>query len=199
MENTVKLVRVLFAIDVGVVLFCMLEQNNLWFINTQIAFFSSALIILGSFVGYKNLVTQQVESGNAGKDVLKEYEDKYDMYDESDCKWYVDDFNDLNKGLIWSTKKPECFYVCKKIEIITGEVPEKQKIKKLPWYKAFFLSFKGGLNLIRILGYGFLVLGFIYLNNKSMFDLKSFFFGLTIVPAVALSFLWAEKKKSEKN
>ena len=194
MKNIIKLIRILLAVDVGVVLFCLLEDNMTWFINTQVAFFSASMIIIGSFVGYKNLVTKQVEGGNAGKDVLKEYEDKYDMYDEVEYKWYVADFKDLNKGLIWTAKKPPHFYVKRKIELITDDMPDKTKIKKLPWYKAFFLSFKGGFNLLRIAGYIVLILGFIWLNRNNMFDFASYFFGLTLVPALALIYLWIEKK-----
>jgi len=194
LKNIIKLVRILLAVDVGVVLFCVLENNINWFINTQVAFFSASMIIIGSFVGYKNLVTNQVESGNQGKDVLKDYEDKYEFYEEFDYKWYVADFKDLNKGLIWSDKKPKNFYVLRKIEFITDDMPDKAKIKKLPWYKAFFLSFKGGFNLLRIFGYIVLILGFIWLNKIDRFDFASYFFGLTLVPALALIYLWIEKK-----
>jgi len=190
------LVRILLAVDVGIVVFCMLENNMIWFINSQIAFFSASLIILGSFIGYKNLVIKQIESGNNGKNILKEYEDKYDLYDEIDYKWYIGDFGDLNKGLIWSTQKPTNFYVLRKIELITNDSPDKTKIKKLPWYKAFFLSFKGGLNLIRIFGYIVLIVGFIWLNQNNLFDFASYFFGLTLVPVLALIYLWIEKKNN---
>jgi len=188
-------VRIFIAVDVGVVLFCYLEDNFIWFLNTQIAFFSASLIILGSFVGYKNLVTNSVSSET--KDILKEYEDKYNLYDEFDNKWYVDSFKDLNKGLIWSEKKPENFYVKEKIELITGEAPEKSKVKKLPWYKAFFMSFKGGFNLIRILGYAVLVLGFLWLQKMNQFEFIPYFFGLTLVPVLALVYLYISK--NEKN
>jgi len=193
----IKLVRILLAVDVGVVLFCVLENNMSWFINTQVAFFSASMIIIGSFVGYKNLVSKQVESGNQGKNVLEEYEDKYQFYEEFDYKWYVADFKDLNKGLIWNYKKPKNFYVLRKIEFITDDTPEKSKIKKLPWYKAIFLSFKGGFNLLRIFGYIVLILGFMWLNRNEMFDFASYFFGLTLVPALALIYLWIEKKSAK--
>jgi pilus assembly protein TadC len=172
----------------------VLENNINWFINTQVAFFSASMIIIGSFVGYKNLVTNQVESGNQGKNVLEEYEDKYQFYEEFDYKWYVADFKDLNKGLIWNKEKPKNFYVLRKIELITDDMPDKAKIKKLPWYKAFFLSFKGGFNLLRIFGYIVLILGFMWLNKIDKFDFASYFFGLTLVPALALIYLWIEKK-----
>ena len=197
MKNIIKLVRILLAVDVGVVLFCLLENNISWFLNTQIAFFSASMIILGSFVGYKNLVSKSVEMGNSGKDVLKEYEDKYEMYDEIDYKWYVADFNDLNKGLIWSRKKLDNFYILRKIELITDDNPQKTKLQKLPWYKAFFLSFKGGFNLLRIAGYIVLILGFLWLNRIEKFDFAPYFFGLTLVPALALIYLWIERRENK--
>jgi len=169
--------------------------NFSWFLNTQIAFFSASLIILGSFVGYSNLVKKSVSSDT--KDILKEYEDKYNLYDEFDNKWYVDNFKDLNKGLIWSIKKPQNFYVKRKIELITAEMPQKQKIKKLPWYKAFFMSFKGGFNLVRIFGYVVLVAGFLWLQNRNQFEFIPYFFGLTLVPVLALVYLFISK--NEKN
>ena len=197
MKNIIKLVRILLAVDVGVVLFCLLENNISWFLNTQIAFFSASMIILGSFVGYKNLVSKSVEMGNSGKDVLKEYEDKYEMYDEIDYKWYVADFNDLNKGLIWSRKKPDNFYILRKIELVTDDNPQKTKLQKLPWYKAFFLSFKGGFNLLRIAGYIVLILGFLWLNRMERFDFAPYFFGLTLVPVLALIYLWIERRENK--
>jgi len=195
LNNILKLVRIFIAVDIGVVIFCYLENNFSWFLNTQIAFFSASLIILGSFVGYSNLVKKSVSSEN--KDILKEYEDKYNLYDEFDNKWYVDNFKDLNKGLIWTTKKPQNFYVQRKIELITAEMPQKQKIKKLPWYKAFFMSFKGGFNLVRIFGYVVLVAGFLWLQNRDLFEFIPYFFGLTLVPVLALVYLFISK--NEKN
>ena len=197
MKNIIKLVRILLAVDVGVVLFCVLENNISWFINAQVAFFSASMIILGSFVGYKNLVTKQIEAGNSGKDILQEYEDRYNLYDEVDYQWYVADFKDLNKGLMWSDKKPLQFYIKRKIELITNNAPQKTKLKKLPWYKAFFLSFKGGFNLLRIAGYVVLVIGFLWLNRNNVFEFAPYFFGLTLVPVLALVYLWIEKRSAD--
>ena len=71
MKELLKVVRILFAIDVGIVMFCYLEDNMKWFLNTQVAFFSVSFIVLGSFVGYSNLVRKNLEEGNVGEDILK--------------------------------------------------------------------------------------------------------------------------------
>lgn len=157
------LIKILIAVDVGVVVFCYLEQNNIWLVNTQIAFFSTALIIIGSFIGYSNSVRRNLENGNVGEDILKKYEDPYNMDDEEDK---IDEKN-----------------------------LEKLKNKKLKWYEILLFSFKGGFNFIRILGYAFLIAGFIWLIKKSLFDTLSFLFGVSIVPAVSLISILLLKKK----
>lgn len=147
------LVRIFIAVDIGIVVFCYLEDNKIWLYNTQLAFFSTALIILGSFIGYSNSVKRQLENGNIGEDILKKYEDPYNIDNEE--------------------------------EIDKEKLKELKKIK-LKWYEAILFSFKGGFNFIRILGYGFLIFSFIFLVKKNIFDVYSFLFGVSIVPAIAL-------------
>jgi len=165
MREVLNLLRVLFAVDVGIVVFCYLEDNLKWLFNTQIAFFSTALIVIGSFIGYSNMVRRQIENGNVGEDILKKYEDKFDLYDEED-------------------------------EIDENEL-KKYKNKKLKWYEALLFSFKGGFNLIRILGYVSLIAGFLWLKNKNIFDTYSFLFGVSVVPAVSLVYLFITSKKAK--
>ncbi len=166
MKDFLKVLRILFAVDVGIVLFCYLEDNLLWFYNTQIAFFSVSLIVLGSFIGYSNMVKSQLKNGNVGEDILKKYEDKYDIDDE---------------------KKEDINY------------KHKEENKKLKWYEAILLYFKGGMNLLRIFGYIFLIAGFIWLNKIKMFDYLSFLFGVSVVPAIALIYLYIQKIKFKGN
>ena len=165
MKEVLNLIRVLIAIDVGIVVFCYLENNFVWLYNTQIAFFATALIVLGSFIGYSNMVRRSIENGNVGEDILKKYDDAYDLYDEED-------------------------------EIKTKDL-ENLKKKKLKWYEALLFSFKGGFNLIRILGYIALIAGFLWLKNNNIFDFLSFLFGISVVPAVSLVYLLIISKKAK--
>ncbi len=158
------LIRVLIAVDVGVVVFCFLENNQIWLYNTQIAFFAVSLIVIGSFIGYSNMVKSQLENGNVGEDILKKYEDKFDLYDEED-------------------------------EIDEKKLNEYNR-RKLKWYEALLFSFKGGFNIIRILGYVALIGGFLWLRSIGIFDFLSFLFGVSIVPAVSLVYLLIASKKS---
>ena len=156
------LIRILIAVDIGIVVFCYLENNDIWLYNTQLAFFSTSLIILGSFIGYGNSVKAQLNNGNVGEDILKKYEDPYNMDEE---------------------------------EEIDKEKLKELKKSKLKWYEAVLFSFKGGFNFIRILGYIFLIVSFIYLTKIGIFDVISFLFGVSIVPAIALLYLFILKRK----
>ena len=168
MENKIKnrniffdLIRILIAVDIGIVVFCYLEDNDIWLYNTQLAFFSTSLIILGSFIGYSNSVKAQLENGNVGEDILKKYEDPYNLDDEED-------------------------------EIKIEKIKRSNKLK---WYEALLFSFKGGFNFLRILGYVFLIASFIYLSKLKIFDVVSFLFGVSIVPAIALLYSLILKRK----
>ncbi|WP_456470366.1 hypothetical protein [Caminibacter sp.] len=164
MREILNLIRVLIAVDIGIVVFCWLEDNIIWLYNTQIAFFAVSLIVIGSFIGYSNMVRKSIENGNVGEDILKKYDDKFDLYEEDD-------------------------------EIKEKELNEYKK-KKLKWYEALLFFFKGGFNLIRILGYVALIAGFLWLKNSGAFDFLSFLFGVSVVPAVSLIYLFVEAKRS---
>ena len=166
MREFLNVLRVLIAVDVGIVVFCFLEDNVIWLYNTQIAFFSVSLIILGSFIGYSNMVKAQLKNGNVGEDILKKYEDPYNLDDEED-----------------EIKKKEL---------------EKYKNKKLKWYEAILFYFKGGFNFIRIFGYVALITGFLWLSKNNIFDYISFLFGVSVVPATALIYLFISKKRFNK-
>lgn len=165
-----KLLRIFFAIDVGVVLFCYLEHNYVWFLNTQFAIFSAILIIFGNFLGYSSLVKKQLENDIVGEDTLKKYDDKYELYDEDEEK-----------------------------EVDLKELKKELKKNKLPWYKAILYSFKGGFHPIRLLGYSMLAMSFIYLDKNGVFNLPAFLFGITIIPAVSLVYLYSESKRQNSN
>jgi hypothetical protein len=162
MKEFFNIFKILIAVDIGIIVFCFLEHNLLWLYNTQIAFFSTSLIILGSFIGYAGMVRKNLENGNVGEDVLKKYEDPYNFDNEEEI-----------------------------------EIKEIKK-KKLQWYEAILLNFKGGMNIIRILGYVFLVGGFLYLAKTNRFDTVSFLFGVSVVPAVTFIYLLSYKKKLSK-
>ncbi|MEO1942068.1 MAG: hypothetical protein ABGW77_04165 [Campylobacterales bacterium] len=66
MGVVLKVLQVILAVDVGVVLFCWLEKRWDWLVNTQLALFSTLLIVVGSFTGYRRLVEKRREGERGG-------------------------------------------------------------------------------------------------------------------------------------
>ena len=56
-----KYTKVFLALDFGIILFCLLQGNMVWLLNTQIAFLSVLVIVIGSFLGYQRNISKQID------------------------------------------------------------------------------------------------------------------------------------------
>jgi len=162
-----KAIKIFFIIDLGVILFCILGGELNWLLNTQIAFFSSLMVTVGSYLGYRKNIATRVQT----------YEDHDDDYDEIDK---MDDKYDL-----YSPQSQE-----EKTEFTKEEIKEeldksKQSLKKNN-IKNFIGSLTGMGSLYRLAGYIGLIIGFFYLNNNGYLHIYSYVFGFIIVPISAL-------------
>ena len=135
MKVFLDIIKILILADFFIVIFCILSDNLIWLYNTQLAFFSTTFIIIGTFIGYSNLVKSALQRKNL-EEKIKEI-----------------------------------------------------KPKKLKWYETVLFSFKGGINIIRISGYIFLIASFLWLSNNGFFNVLSFLFGVSIVPLISLFYL----------
>ena len=160
-----KAIKIFIIVDFGVVLFCVLSGNNDWLINTQIAFFSSLMVTIGSYLGYQKNVQLRA----------KEHINEDDNYDEIDK---MDDKYDLYSS---------------EVEQIEVKEPTPQEIKEAmkPIKQNYFENFKSGFSgmssLYRLFGYVGLIVGFFYLNNNGLLHIYSYVFGFIIVPISALA------------
>lgn len=160
-----KSIKAFAIIDFGVILFCLLSGQYDWLLNTQIAFCSSLMVTVGSYLGYKRNVANRVE----------DHVNDDDTYDEVDK---MDDKYDL-----YSPEAPQ--------ELV-NENPTKEEIKAAmkPIKQNHFANFKSGFtgmaSLYRIFGYVGLVIGFFYLNNNGYLHIYSYVLGFLIVPISAL-------------
>ncbi|MEA3498483.1 MAG: hypothetical protein U9R16_05425 [Campylobacterota bacterium] len=170
-----KAVKTFLIIDLGVVLFCLLAGHNDWLLNTQIAFFSSLMVTIGSYLGYrKNIQKRAVDHINDDDnyDELDKMDDKYDLYSDE-------------------------------VEEVKIEEPTAQEIKEAmkPIKQNHFGNFKSGFSgmssLYRLFGYVGLVVGFFYLNNNGYLHVYSYVFGFIIVPISALVFSLSVKNIKE--
>jgi len=169
-----KSLKIFFIIDIGVVIFCLLMGQLDWLLNTQIAFLSSLIVTIGSYLGYERNVDNRV----------KNHVNEDDNYDEMDK---MDDKYDL-----YSPEVPE-------IEV--NETPTKEEIKEAmkPIKQNHFANFKSGFagmaSLYRIFGYVGLVIGFFYLNNNGYLHIYSYILGFLIVPLSSLIISISLKKE----
>jgi len=147
----------------GVLVLISLWVSSAWLINTQVAFASSALITFATFFSYKSMVERRVEAGAFGeeKDVLKKYEDPYDLYDEDEQKESLE-------------------------HEATAVMEESPKIGFKESFKNLVNSYKGALSPYRLGAYGVLFLSVLSLMRHDLLEPVPFFLGLSIVPLGSL-------------
>jgi len=169
-----KSLKIFFIIDIGVIVFCLLMGQFDWLLNTQIAFVSSLIVTIGSYLGYERNVDNRV----------KNHVNEDDNYDEMDK---MDDKYDL-----YSPEVPE-------VEV--NKIPTKEEIKEAmkPIKQNHFANFKSGFagmaSFYRIFGYVGLVIGFFYLNNNGYLHIYSYILGFLIVPLSSLIISISFKKE----
>lgn len=154
----------------GIVIVTCLFLGDLWLLNTQVAFMCSMLITVASFISYKNMVQQRVESGDLGddRDLLDDIEDPHKLYDEENVE-------DL-------------------------PVVEKEVIKKIGFrqsMKNMAKSYRGALSPYRIASYIMLCMAVLFLVRHAYFDALAFLLGLSITPISSLIGFWFLDKNKE--
>ena len=162
-----KFAKVFIFLDLCIVLYALIFQNSLWFLNSQVAFISSLFITIATFLSYKRNIQNRISNlditqanQSFDRDKIDEIDDSYDLYTEYE-------------------EIPESELTPEKIKEIIND--EKSKVKKNTFKNTLF-SAGGFLSIYRILGYGVLVFGFFALNNNGIFLPLAFILGLGIVP-----------------
>ena len=174
-----KFAKVFILLDLCLILYSLIFQNNLWVLNTQVAFVSSLFIIIASFLSYRRNIQSRLSSldltktnQNEDRDKIDEIDDPYDLYTEYE-------------------QIPEEELTSEKIKEIIND--EKSKVNKNSFKNTLF-SASGFLSIYRILGYEILIFGFFALNNNKIFLPIAFIIGLGIVPIGVLFSKLLEKK-----
>jgi len=163
--------KIFFIIDFGVIIFCVLSNNYIWLLNTQVAFISSLIISIATFLSYRRNVSKRLENIDydaklsEDRDKIDEIDDPFDLYSEQE----------INNQSEFTPEEIK--------EIIKDE---KSKIKQNS-LKNTFLSAPSFISIYRILGYLILVLGFFILNNNGIFQTIPYLVGLFVVPLAMLS------------
>lgn len=163
----IKFAKVFIFLDLCIFIYALVFQNKLWLLNTQIAFISSLLITVASFISYKKNIQNRLSNFDYSKiskgedrDKIDEIDDPYDLYTEYE-------------------EIPENELTAEKIKEIIND--EKSKVKRNSVKNTIF-SASGFLSIYRIFGYVILIFGFFVLNNNKIFMPIAFIIGLGIVP-----------------
>ena len=154
-------------VDLALIIGCLLFANSLWILNTQVAFVSSLLVSIATFLSYKNNVSKRLENEEHSidtlddRDKIDEIDDPFDLYSEDAP---INETQELSAH-----------------EIKTIIQEEKSKIKQNS-FKNLFKSTTSFVSLYRIFGYVVLVIGFFYLVNNKLFEPMAYLVGLFVVP-----------------
>lgn len=153
-KNTIKL----FLISEAAI-FALWLYSFGFFINFQVAFLASVLILLGSTYSYKRLVERRVASEDRpdDTDLIEKIDDPFDLYSETVVSESATDDVDL-KAVVKEEKK--------------RLKEQKQTLKNTAKSTPALIS------VFRVVPYLFLVLGFIGLKNNALLELVPFLVGL---------------------
>ncbi len=170
---TTKAIKVFFIIDILVLIVCFVFFDISYIINTQVAFFSSIFVTIGTYLGYKNNIKSRVKNHinhDDNYDEIDKMDDPYDLYSPD-----IEQQEELSKEDIK--------------QILKENKPKGNNIKN------FIGGFSGMASLYRIVGYIFLLIGFFYLNNNHLLNPIPYLLGFLIVPIGALTINFIEKNK----
>lgn len=161
MKKTIRLF--LFS---EVAIFALWLYSYAFFINFQIAFLSSVLILLGSTYSYKRLVERRVASEDRpdDTDLVDKIDDPFDLYSE-----------EINSEVVADEELD-----------LKAIVKEEKKRLKPQNIKNTAKSTPALVSIFRVVPYLFLVLGFIGLKNNELLNLVPFLVGLGVGIVVGL-------------
>lgn len=163
MKNIKKLIMIVFLVD-GLLIMIALSQGFTWLLNTQLAFLSSALVTLASYVSYKKVIEKRVAQEKEkidDPDVLEKIDDPFDLYSEEVPKQE----RDLK-------------------EVIQQERAKVISLKTTAHNLSKTIS--GAFSPWRLLSYLFLFVAFLYLVNNHLFIVWAYVAGLFVTPLAAL-------------
>ncbi|UFH58254.1 hypothetical protein [Sulfurovum mangrovi] len=177
MRNTsLKILKLLLLIDLLLIAGSLLFFDKHVLYNTQIGFFSSTLVMIGSMFSYRRMVNKRVEHNiitvDDTKDVIDKLEDPYDLYSED----IVDDPDaDLKEAI--------------------KEEKQRMKANRRSLFQTL-KDTKGALSIYRMSAYILLVLGFFYLHRHALLHIPSYLISLSL-PIFAIVWVLVTDKENQ--
>jgi len=168
-----KILQALLIVD-GLLIFIVAIFFNIdILLNTQIAFISATLVMLGSMVSYRRMVEARVENEvitmDIDKDVIEKIEDPYDLYSEPVEEKEVED-----------------------VRAAIKEEKARMKAQKRSLFEVL-RDTKAALSWYRVGAYVLLALGFLYLNRHGILHIPAYLFALSLPPLIIVILLVQDK------
>ncbi len=157
-----QLLLALGVVDIFIVVILYLLGAEYWLVNAQVAYLSSALIMLGSIKSYKNMVQGRLEVGSIPddeRDTLDKLEDPYSLYD--------DEPKDNDEKTL--------------VEVVKEERANLKKSRRS--FLQTTKDAKPSFSFYRLGAYGVLIFGFFYLNSNHLLRLIPYF-SFLMLPSV---------------
>ena len=169
-----RVIKWFIGVDTVLVVIAWLWDRTDWLLNTQIAFFSSALVLAASMFSYSQMVYSRLSDGNVipdnERDAVEKIEDPYDLYGEDTAE---------------------------EAQAIKDAIKEeKQRIKQHRRSLTQVLKdSRASLSFIRLGAYLLLFVGFFYLSKSQWLHIPSYLLGLTLPIVIMLGTLMSQKEE----
>jgi hypothetical protein len=175
-----RIINTLLILDIGLILFCYFIGSHIWLINSQIGFISASLIVFASMYSYGKMVHRQVENAKPLDDTDDVLEKIEDLYDNSSHSEFMSESKILNQ-----VQDDNCIQ----------EEASKEELKRSMW--SSLKSSRAYISLYRIVAYGVLALGFLYLSSNNIFHIVSYFTGISLPIIIIIILLYLQAKRGD--
>lgn len=169
-----KIIIVLVVVDLLLFIFSRLFFDMKVLYSMQIGYITSTMVMIASIFSYRRMVNGRIEQNlitlDDERDTIDQLEDPYDLYSQTPM--------DENQTLAQTI----------------NEEKQKMKAARRSLYQTLQDS-KGALSIYRLIGYGFLILGFFFLNRHGLLDIVSYIIALGIPSVILVWILMQEKEQ----
>lgn len=170
--------KTLVAADIVLILLSVIFFDTKVLYNTQIAFLTSTLVIVGSLFSYSRMVHKRIEHNiiteDDDRDLIDKLDDPHDLYSEE----IVNDPDEDLKEAIEEEKR-------------------KQKQNRRSLFEVL-KDMKAALSVYRIGAYFLLFIGFLYLNRNGLLHIPSYLIALSIPIVVIVVILMRGRSTLEQ-
>jgi len=165
--------KTFLLVDVILMMISVFVDYSNAFANSQIGFWSSALVLTASMFSYSSMVKRRLADGmvvmDDDRDELDKLDDPHDLYADEEV---VDSTED--------------------IKIAIKEEKEQMKKNRRTFAQAFRDS-RASLSIFRLGAYGLLFVGFLYLSKSHTLDIAVYLTALTLPMLITVFVLMIKK------